>query len=244
MNDAAPEETADNEASEQKHQPIRYTEPIKFGDIAPAPIPGGLALVLASSSPRRHLLLQGAGYEFTIDPPDDAAECGICSRETPPELVARLALQKAADVAKRTDRAMVLGADTVAECMGQILGKPVDRDHAETMMRLLSGRPHSVYTGVCLWSRPSNQMLIDVARTTLRMRPISEEELQGHLDSGRWEGKAGAFGFQDGNDWLQIENGSGSNVVGLPVERLTELFRDFDSLSSCVDPNDVKNPEH
>lgn len=223
-------------------EPIQYTEPIAFGPADPAPIPDGLPLILASSSPRRHLLLEGAGYRFVIDKPDEAAECGICSRETPPELVARLALQKAADVAKRIEHGMVLGADTVAECMGQILGKPADREHAESMIRLLSGRPHSVYTGVCLWSRPRNQMVIDVVRTTLRMRDLGEDELVAHLDSGKWEGKAGAFGFQDGNDWLEIESGSGSNVVGLPIERLGELLKDFDKLASFVDPQDVKPP--
>jgi septum formation protein len=215
-----------------------------FANLVATPVPDGLPLVLASSSPRRHLLLTAAGYQFTIDPPDEAAECGVCSRETPPELVARLAMQKAADVAKRTERAMVLGADTVAECMGQILGKPADRDHAETMLRLLSGRPHSVYTGVCLWSRPSNRMLVEVVRTTLRMKRISPEELEQHLDSGRWEGKAGAFGFQDGNDWLEIEEGSGSNVVGLPVERLGEILKTFHERSDIIDPHEVKTPNH
>ena len=219
-----------------------YSEPISFGPVDPAAIPDGLPLILASSSPRRHLLLTGAGYSFTIDRPDDAAECGICSRETPPELVARLALQKAADVAKRTERGMVLGADTVAECVGQVLGKPVDREHAQSMLKLLSGRVHSVYTGVCLWSRPDNRMVVDVVRTILRMRPISDQELLEHLDSGRWEGKAGAFGFQDGNDWLEIESGSASNVVGLPIERLGELLKEFQDLSSVVDPNDVRAP--
>lgn len=243
MNDSQHRGTGSTGQEPDRTKQIQYTEPIRFGEIQPAAIPDGLPLILASSSPRRHLLLEGAGYAFTIDRPDDAAECGICSRETPPEMVARLAMQKAADVAKRTEHGMVLGADTVAECVGKILGKPVDRDHAETMLRLLSGRLHSVYTGVCLWSRPANQMIVDVVRTTLKMRRITEDELQDHLDSGRWEGKAGAFGFQDGNDWLQIENGSGSNVVGLPMERLGELLISFETLASCVDPNDVKRPQ-
>lgn len=213
--------------------------PLQFSPRDPQPIPQGLPLVLASSSPRRQLLLTAAGYEFIVDPPDDSAECGICSRETPPELVARLAMQKAADVAKRTDRAMVLGADTVAECVGRILGKPIDRKHAKEMLTLLRGRPHSVYTGVCLWKRPENQMLIDVVRTELIMHPVSADELEAYLDSGRWEGKAGAFGYQDGNDWLEVTAGSESNIVGLPIERLGELFNAFDELASHVDPTDV-----
>ncbi|WP_164103769.1 Maf family protein [Candidatus Laterigemmans baculatus] len=199
-----------------------------FGPLPRAAIPGDRPLILASSSPRRRLLLEAAGYAFTVQAPADSAECGICSRETPPELVARLAMQKAADVAQRVEAGMVLGADTVAECVGQVLGKPENREHAEEMLRRLSGRVHAVYTGVCLWSRPENRWVVDVTRTRLFMEPLSEEQLQGYLDSRRWEGKAGAFGYQDGEDWLRVEEGSESNVVGLPMERLAELLEDFD----------------
>jgi hypothetical protein len=79
------------------------------------------ALILASSSPRRQQLLADAGYPFVVVPPHDSAECGICSRETPPEMVARLAYQKGADVALRTESGMVVACDTVAECCGHIL---------------------------------------------------------------------------------------------------------------------------
>ena len=211
--------------------------PLRFSTAEPAAIPEDRPLILASSSPRRRLLLEAAGYAFSVVPPADSAECGICSRETPPEMVARLATQKAADVAKRTERGMVLGADTVAECMGQILGKPVDREHAAEMLRLLRGRPHSVYSGVCLWLRPENRMVVDAVRTRLHMRPISDEQLESYLDSEKWEGKAGAFGYQDGNDWLQVTEGSESNIVGLPIERLGELVADFSVISQNVDPN-------
>lgn len=212
---------------------------LRFSNSPPSAIPFGLPLVLASSSPRRRLLLEGAGYTFSVVPPADSAECGICSRETPPEMVGRLAMQKAADVAKRLDSALVLGADTVAECVGKILGKPHNREHAKEMLQLLRGRPHSVYTGVCLWSRPGNHMVLDVVRTRLIMDPISDNELETYLDSGRWEGKAGAFGYQDGNDWLKVIEGSESNIVGLPLERLGEVLDDFSRLASLVNPNEV-----
>lgn len=200
---------------------------------------GDRPLVLASSSPRRQWLLEQAGYDFRVTAPAENAECGICSHETPPEMVARLARQKAADVARRTDRGMVLGADTVAECLGQVLGKPQDRAHAEVMLRRLSGRAHAVYTGICLWSRPDDRVLVDVVRTKLVMDPISEEQLQAYLDSGRWEGKAGAFGYQDGEDWLRVEEGSESNVVGLPLERLAELLDDFEPRAERMAPRGV-----
>ena len=191
-----------------------------------------LPLILASSSPRRAQLLSDAGYDFVVDPPTDGAECGICSRETAPEMVARLAYQKTADVAVRYQTGMILGADTLASCLGQILGKPTNREHAEQMLRLLSGRRHTVFTAVCLWDAATGKRLVDVTKTELRMASLTEESLHEYLESMRWEGKAGAFGYQDGNDWIVVlDGGSESNVVGLPMERLTELLDRFDDLS-------------
>ena len=200
-----------------------------------ANLPTGEPLILASGSPRRAQLLQSAGYEFTISVASDEAECGMCSRETAPELVARYAYRKAADVVSRFECGLILAADTVASCLGQILGKPRDVDHAESMLRMLSGRKHDVYTGVCLWSVQQNQCLVEVVRTELEMSPLSEEMLESYLDSMLWEGKAGAFGYQDGNDWLQVlGDGSESNVVGLPMERLAELLENFAEKAETV----------
>lgn len=181
-------------------------------------------LILASQSPRRATLLKEAGFSFDVIEPSATAECGICSRETAPEMVARLALQKAQDVARRVEFGLVIGCDTVAECMGQILGKPHNREHADEMLRLMRGRVHHVYSGLCIWQRPSDKKLIEVDATRLKMCDFSDETLESHLDSDRWIGKAGAFGFQDGLDWVQIEEGSESNVVGLPMELLQRML--------------------
>ena len=181
-------------------------------------------MILASSSPRRRQLLTEAGYRFEVIPPHDAAECGICSRETPPELVARLAWQKAGDVARSVNEGLVIGCDTVAECCGQVLGKPTDRAHAEQMLRLMRGREHHVYSGLCLWPRPGEQPHVKAAVTRLVMDSITDQELATYLDTDAWEGKAGAFGYQDGHDWVHIVEGSESNVVGLPLELLAEML--------------------
>lgn len=181
-------------------------------------------LILASSSPRRRELLAEHRYDFKVVPPGDTAECGICSRETPPEMVARLAYQKAADVAAKIDQGLVIGCDTVAECMGQILGKPNNREHAAEMLRLLSGREHHVYSGLCIWRRPDDHRRVEVDVTKLVMDELSEADLDRYLDTELWDGKAGAFGYQDGNDWVHIVEGSASNVVGLPMELLARML--------------------
>lgn len=184
-------------------------------------------LILASSSPRRKQLLAAANYLFDVVQPDDSAEDGACSGETPAELVARLAYQKAENVAKKFDDGLYLGCDTVGEINGQILGKPIDEAHAEKMLRLMSGREHRVFSGVCLWNRPDNKKLVKVAATKLKMEPLSEAWLKDYLATDGWIGKAGAFGFQDGLDWIKILDGSESNVVGLPMELLDEMLQEF-----------------
>jgi septum formation protein len=183
-----------------------------------------LKLILASRSPRRRELLAEAGYRFEVYLPSEAAECGLCGNESPLELVSRMAYQKAADVVGRLSAGLVLACDTVAECDGQILGKPRHEEHARKMLQILSGREHRVLSGLCLWPAPDGQPQVRVAVTRLRMDVLSEPQLNEYLASGLWEGKAGAFGYQDGIDWVHVIEGSESNVVGLPMELLAEMI--------------------
>jgi septum formation protein len=186
--------------------------------------PGFHQLILASRSPRRRELLAEAGYAFVIVPPEETAECGICSRETPEELVARLAWQKAANVATRTSEGLILGCDTIAECQGQILGKPACEEHARQMLQRLSGRDHRVLSGLCLWRVPGGSPQVQIAVTRLRMDRLSAAEINDYLGTGLWEGKAGAFGYQDRLGWVHIVEGSETNVVGLPMELLQKML--------------------
>jgi septum formation protein len=209
-------------------------------------------LILASRSPRRRELLAEAGYRFEVLAPDEVVECGVCSERGPAGLVAELAFRKAADVRKklasREDQdkekplaaaspclplslspclPVILAADTVAECDGMILGKPRDEADARDMLRRLRGRLHRVLTGVCLWPPRFLEPLIRVAVTELRMDQLPDAEIEDYLATGQWEGKAGAFGYQDRLGWVHIETGSETNVVGLPMELLAEMFAEI-----------------
>ncbi len=189
-------------------------------------------LLLASSSPQREFLLREAGFSFEQRVPEVDETQGICSGCGPAELVSSLALRKAADVVRRlpeTDHAasVVLGCDTVAECGGEILGKPQDRDHARRMLSRLSGQPHRVYSGLCLWPLATGIPKTEVAITHLQMDTLSEDALEDYLETDLWQGKAGAFGYQDGPDWLHITEGSASNVIGLPLELLEKMLAEL-----------------
>lgn len=196
-------------------------------------VPRQLPLVLASGSPRRSELMSAAGYRFVVELPSDGAEDRPRPGEPADQVVKRLAMQKAADVAARVRHGLVLAADTLGYCDGVLLGKPADADDAARMLKMLSGRRHQVLSGVCLWDVTTGRRVVDAVTTELEMTILDDATLDQHLRSLRWQGKAGAFGYQDGNDWLRVVEGSESNVVGLPMERLAELLEKFDEISGA-----------
>lgn len=181
-------------------------------------------LILASRSPQRRRLLSEAGYEFDVVPPLAVDECGICSRKSPAEFVARLALEKASDVALQVGGGLIVACDTVAECDGQVLGKPENESLARRMLEMLSGREHRVLSGLCVWKRPGGAPLVRIAVTRLKMEHLSPAELAAYVESWQWEGKAGGFGYQDRLGWVRVIEGSESNVIGLPMEMLAEIL--------------------
>lgn len=194
-----------------------------------------LTLILASGSPQRKALLESAGYQFVVIPPHESAESGICSQCGPAELVLDLAARKAADVVRQlrtseepSEPRLLVACDTVAECEGTILGKPRDEDHARSMLEHLRGKRHRVYSGLCLWLLSENVKKTApqtrIAITELEMDRLSDEQIDEYLESGLWRDKAGGFGFQDRVNWLRIVAGSESNVIGLPMELLSEMM--------------------
>ncbi len=181
-------------------------------------------LILASGSVRRRHLLAEAGYRFTVQVPSEGAEQAPPGVTDPVELAKVLARQKAGDVARRVERGLVIGCDTLVECQGQVLGKPADRDDARRILELLRGREHRVISGLCLWPVPAGKPQTEAAITRLVMEPLTDCQLEAYLDSGLWKGKAGAFGYQDRLGWVRALEGSESNVVGLPLELLATML--------------------
>lgn len=167
--------------------------------------------------------MREAGYDFEVLQP-----VGVDERprdaESPGQHVLRLARAKAESVARHLTAGTIIGCDTVAVCHGVILGKPLDREDARRMLLLLRDTEHCVLSGLCVLRVPENNARTVCETTRLRMLPIHEAEIDAYLATGLWAGKAGAFGLQDRTGWIEIVEGSPSNVVGIPMERLAELL--------------------
>ena len=184
-----------------------------------------MKLILASSSPRRAEILAGAGLRFSVL--SSAVDETPLPNEEPSALVLRLATNKADLAAARAvGPAVVVGADTTVVCEGKILNKPASLEQARSMLELLSGRTHSVLTGVAILRLPDNQRRQFTESTLVQFRPIPEDELAAYLATGESFDKAGAYAIQGraGRFIPRIE-GCYFNVVGLPLSRLLSELR-------------------
>ncbi len=180
-------------------------------------------IVLASSSPRRRQLLAAAGFDFDVEPAD--IDESLRRGEDAATYVQRLAREKAQAVAARISDRPILGADTVVALDGDTLGKPANGDEARHMLRRLSGRAHSVLTGVALEWRERREVRVE--RTMVWMVEISEAEIAWYVESGEPMDKAGAYAVQGrASRFIKRIEGSYTNVVGLPVAAVTQLLRD------------------
>ena len=183
-----------------------------------------MKLILASSSPRRAEILANAGLPFSVlsSAVDESPHPG----ETPEALVLRLANAKADLVtARAVGPAIVVGADTVVVLDDKILGKPRSKEEARHMRQQLSGRTHSVLTGVAMVRLPDCERRQFTDSTLVHFRPVTEEEISAYLATEEPHDKAGAYAIQgQAGRYIPRIEGCYFNVVGLPLSRvLTEL---------------------
>jgi septum formation protein len=183
-----------------------------------------MKLILASSSPRRAEILANAGLPFSVL--SSAVDESPYPGEAPAALVQRLANAKADLVtARAVGSAIILGADTVVVLDDKILGKPGSIEEARHMLQQLSGRTHSVLTGVALIRLPDGERRQFIDSTLVHVRPITNEELSSYLATQEPYDKAGAYAIQgQAGRYIPRIEGCYFNVVGLPLSRvLTEL---------------------
>jgi len=180
-------------------------------------------IVLASKSPRRIELLKKMGITFEIIPSQCAEKS---TKKRPSARVTELAVQKAFDVARKYPQAVVIGADTLVFCKGEIIGKPKNLKDAKRILRKLNNSWQSVYTGVCVLCLAQQKMMYGHDVSKCKARNLSEEELE-HL-AGKHMDKAGAYAVQDEEDpFIERIVGSKTNVVGFPVEFVEKLLKEF-----------------
>lgn len=178
-------------------------------------------LILASTSPRRRELLSRLGIPFsTIAPHCDET---LLPAENPECTVKRLAQQKASAVFSEHTDAVVLGCDTIVAVDDMILGKPKDRNDSLRILRLLNGRSHFVFTGVCLMY--AQQVLCDVVATQVTFANFSDDILRNYANSGEGDDKAGSYAIQGMGAFLvQSITGSPTNVIGLPLCHVANIL--------------------
>ena len=183
------------------------------------------SFILASASPRRKKLLTEAGYRFgVIESTIDESMFDV-EEVSPLEHSLRLAVAKAVDIAVKHRRQFVLGADTVVDLDGKSIGKAENAEDAERITRLLFSRPHKVITAVALIRAEDKTELIEAETTTVYPKTLTETQIAGHIKSGNWRGKAGAYGIQENADEFVAKiEGSFTNVMGLPMELVEKML--------------------
>ena len=183
-----------------------------------------MRLILASASPRRLQLLERIGVRPDAVDPADVDE-SVPKNELPREHALRLAREKAETVESRHPAALVLAADTVVAVGRRILPKVEDEATLRACMTLLSGRRHTVLTGVAL-AVPTGETRVRVVETIIAMKRLSAEEIDFYAAHGEWRGKAGGYALQGyGEVYVRHIAGSYSNVVGLPLAETRHMLK-------------------
>ena len=183
-------------------------------------------IILASTSPRRKELLEKIGLKFQVEPSDFPENLG---QDLPPEgLVKFISIGKASTVAVKYKDAIIIAADTIGVLKNRVIGKPNTVEEASKMLQSLSGKTHRVITGLTVIDTASGRMFTRTIETKVRLKKLSDLEIQYYVQSGEPLDKAGAYAIQ-GMGALIVEEIKGDyyNVVGLPLNALADILKEF-----------------
>ncbi|MGH1378848.1 MAG: Maf family protein [Alphaproteobacteria bacterium] len=184
-------------------------------------------LVLASASPRRVDLLKQINITPTQITPADIDEDPLAG-EHPRELAQRLALEKAQEIAKNTNNTFIIAADTVVACGRRALPKAETENQARECIKLLSGRRHHVYGGICIIT-DSGKEITRLCDTTVKFKSLTNHEIDTYISTEEWSGKAGGYAIQGfAASYISFIQGSYSNVVGLSLYDIMQILRGND----------------
>jgi septum formation protein len=183
-------------------------------------------LVLASASPRRREILERLGFEFEVFPTGVEENGIVCSDHA--RFATLVAHRKALEAHRARPRTTVIAADTIVVCGDSRLGKPSDEAEAAEMLRMLSGRPHEVITGIAIVASDGSSVA-ETERTRVCFRALSDEEIARYIETGEPFGKAGAYAIQGfAAPFIERIEGCYFNVVGLPVNLLFRMLSELE----------------
>jgi len=184
-----------------------------------------LPVYLASKSPRRRKLLKQIGIKFNSFSVD--LNENFIDGEHPVTCVKRLASEKMEIARLKVKSGIIITADTIVVLDRKVIGKPRNKREAEKFLSLLSGKTHTVYTGICLVNTKSNKRIVEVEKTRVEFRKIEKDEIKDYVAGGSPMDKAGAYGIQDdfGAVFVKKINGCYYNVVGLPLTKIYNSLR-------------------
>lgn len=196
-------------------------------------------IVLASKSPRRTELFKRYGI-MAENIPADIDESIPEDIKEPAEIVKYLAQKKALYVSAAVEPGVItVAADTLVFCNDRILGKPANKEEARSMLQLLSGKTHSVISGVCIIR--NNKKVCESVKTDVVFRELTREEIEGYISTDEPYDKAGGYGIQSlAGVFVTAINGDYYNIVGLPVSRLVSILKNqfgYDALENLFFPN-------
>ena len=183
-------------------------------------------VILASASPRRRNLLREIVPDFRVCHPKVDENIIAGKNLTPYKYTQILARAKAFNVAARLKQGLVIGADTVVFANGEIIGKPKTSAKARLILEKLSGKKHSVITGICIVNAATRRSISGYAKTTLRMKKLTPQEIKFIISSSKHYNKAGGYAIQENGDrYIKIINGPLDNAVGLPLHLVKQLIK-------------------
>ena len=189
--------------------------------------------ILASASPRRIELFKEISKNFTVLPADvdesieklfDKKELDSLLNSSPQSIVMELAKIKAMAIASNHPNSLVVGADTGVFLDGKMLGKPVDKEDAIRLLKMLSGKTHHVITGFCIMYK--DKIITDFENTIVVFENLDDFAIDRYIKSGQYKGKAGAYGIQDGYGLVKEYIGDLNNVIGFPTEKIKKRIKE------------------
>lgn len=180
-------------------------------------------LILASASQGRRFLLARTGLPFEVMPADIDEPTGFSDPRT---FVAHVSWLKAAAVAPRIDRGLVLAADSIGWIDGHAVLKPDDEADARRILRELGGREHELWTGVVLWRRPDDLQIAWQEKSRVHFAALDDAQIDEYLATRTWRGCSGAYAVEEqGDPYVRVVEGSVTNVIGLPMETTLKVLQ-------------------